>query len=43
MLKVFTTHMKEGWLRRNGVPRSDQATMVDTSSGMGIFLRLSAS
>ena len=28
MLKVTTTHLKEGWIRRNGVPRSDKATMV---------------
>ena len=26
MLKVTTTHLKEGWLRRNGLPRSDRAT-----------------
>ena len=29
MLKVNTTHMKEGWLRRNGLPRSDKATMEE--------------
>lgn len=29
MLKVTTTHLKEGWLRRNGLPRSDQATLVE--------------
>ena len=29
MLKVTTTHLKEGWLRRNGVPRSDRATLVE--------------
>ena len=28
-LVVETTHMKQGWLRRNGTPESDQATMVD--------------
>ena len=33
MLKVTTTHLKEGWLRRNGMPRSDRATLVGTSSG----------
>ena len=27
MLKVTTTHLKEGWLRRNGVPRSEKATL----------------
>jgi hypothetical protein len=29
MLKVTTTHMKEGWIRRNGLPRSDKATMTE--------------
>jgi len=29
MLKVTTTHMKEGWIRRNGLPRSDRATMTE--------------
>lgn len=29
MLKVKTTHLKEGWLRRNGVARSDQATVTE--------------
>lgn len=24
-----TTHLKEGWLRRNGVPRSDKATLTE--------------
>jgi len=28
-LKVTTTHLKEGWIRRNGIPRSDRATMVE--------------
>ncbi len=28
-LRVYTTHMKQGWLRRNGTPQSDQATSVD--------------
>jgi len=28
-LKVTTTHLKEGWLRRNGVARSDQATVTE--------------
>ena len=27
-LKVTTTHLKEGWTRRNGIFRSDQATIV---------------
>ena len=28
-LRVTTTHIKQGWIRRNGLPESDQATMVD--------------
>jgi hypothetical protein len=28
-LKVTTTHLKEGWLRRNGVARSDRATVTE--------------
>jgi hypothetical protein len=29
MLTVYTTHLKNGWLRRNGLPESDRATMVE--------------
>ena len=29
MLTVYTTHLKTGWLRRNGLPESDRATMVE--------------
>ena len=28
-LVVETTHLKQGWLRRNGLPQSDQATTVE--------------
>jgi glyoxylase-like metal-dependent hydrolase (beta-lactamase superfamily II) len=28
-LVVQTTHLKQGWLRRNGTPSSDQTTMID--------------
>ena len=28
-LEIQTTHLKQGWLRRNGLPESDQATMVE--------------
>jgi cyclase len=28
-LTVTTTHLKQGWLRRNGVPESDQATLIE--------------
>jgi hypothetical protein len=29
MLTVETTHIKQGWLRRNGLPESDQATLTE--------------
>ncbi|HVZ59978.1 MAG TPA: hypothetical protein VG892_04250 [Terriglobales bacterium] len=29
MLKITTTHMKEGWIRRNGLARSSKATMTE--------------
>jgi hypothetical protein len=29
MLTVYTTHIKQGWVRRNGLPESDQATLVE--------------
>src|SRR5262249_55680292 len=29
ILTVNTTHLKQGWLRRNGVPESDQTTLVE--------------
>jgi hypothetical protein len=29
MLKVVTTHLKEGWVRRNGLPRSDKAMLTE--------------
>lgn len=28
-LTVYTTHMKQGWIRRNGLRHSDQATLVE--------------
>jgi glyoxylase-like metal-dependent hydrolase (beta-lactamase superfamily II) len=28
-LSVTTTHLKQGWLRRNGVPESDQTTLFE--------------
>jgi hypothetical protein len=28
-LAVTTTHLKQGWVRRNGVPESDQTTMIE--------------
>jgi len=29
MLTVHTTHIKQGWLRRNGLPESDRATLIE--------------
>jgi glyoxylase-like metal-dependent hydrolase (beta-lactamase superfamily II) len=29
MLTVYTTHLKMGWLKRNGLPESDQATLTE--------------
>jgi cyclase len=29
ILTVYTTHIKQGWARRNGLPESDQATMTE--------------
>lgn len=29
ILMVYTTHMKQGWIRRNGLRHSDQATLMD--------------
>ncbi len=29
MLKVTTTHLKEGWIRRNGIPRSEDALLTE--------------
>ncbi len=40
MLKVTTTHLKEGWVRRNGLPRSDQATLVEYFIRHGDYLTL---
>jgi len=29
VLTVYTTHIKQGWVRRNGLPASDQTTLVE--------------
>ena len=29
VLTVYTTHIKQGWIRRNGLPQSDQATVTE--------------
>ena len=38
MLVVTTTHLKEGYLRRNGLPRSDKATLSERWIRNGDFL-----
>jgi glyoxylase-like metal-dependent hydrolase (beta-lactamase superfamily II) len=38
MLTVTVTHLKEGYLRRNGLPRSDQATLTEHWMRNGDFL-----
>ena len=37
-LKVRTTHLKEGWLRRNGVPRSWNAELTEHFTRHGDYL-----
>ena len=37
-LIVTTTHLKTSWLRRNGVPRSDRATVVERFTRHGNYL-----
>ncbi len=39
-LTVITTHLKEGYIRRNGVPRSDRATLVEHWIRHGDFMTL---
>jgi hypothetical protein len=40
MLKVETTHLKEGWIRRNGLPRSEKASMTEYFIRHGDYLTL---
>jgi glyoxylase-like metal-dependent hydrolase (beta-lactamase superfamily II) len=43
MLVVTTTHIKKGWLRRNGVPESDLATLTEYFVRAGeVLTRISA-
>ncbi|HTI44431.1 MAG TPA: hypothetical protein VL693_21535 [Vicinamibacterales bacterium] len=42
VLTVTTTHLKEGYLRRNGLPRSDKATLVEHWIRHGDFLTVAA-
>jgi hypothetical protein len=37
-LTVYTTHLKEGYLRRNGLPESDQATLIEHFMRHGDYL-----
>ena len=37
-LTVVTTHLKQGWLRRNGVPESDQTTLFERFVRHGPYL-----
>ena len=38
MLTVMTTHLKQGWLRRNGLPRSDSAVLREHFMRHGNYL-----
>lgn len=39
-LTVTTTHLKAGWIRRNGIPRSDNATLTEHWIRHGNYLTL---
>ena len=43
VLVVRTTHLKAGWVRRNGVAISDRATMEDRFYRHGNYIRTSTS
>ena len=38
VLTVETTHLKQGWLRRNGLPESDQTTLTEHFIRHGQYL-----
>jgi hypothetical protein len=38
ILTVYTTHIKQGWFRRNGVPSSDQITLTEHFIRHGNYL-----
>ena len=40
MLTVTTTHLKIGWIRRNGIPRSDSAVLTEHFVRHGNYLTL---
>jgi hypothetical protein len=37
-LTIYTTHIKQGWLRRNGLPESDRATLIEHFMRHGDYL-----
>jgi hypothetical protein len=37
-LTVYTTHIKQGWLKRNGLPESDEATLIEHFIRNGDYL-----
>ena len=37
-LAIFTDHLKENWVRRNGIPRSDEATVSEHITRHGNYL-----
>ncbi|HVZ61232.1 MAG TPA: hypothetical protein VG892_10655 [Terriglobales bacterium] len=41
-LKIKTTHLREGWIRRNGLARSEKATMTEYLVRNGDYLTLYA-
>jgi hypothetical protein len=40
VLTVYTTHLKEGWIRRNGIPRSEKGTFTEHFIRHGNYLTL---
>lgn len=38
MLTITTTHLKTGWIRRNGIPRSDRAVVTEHLVRHGDYL-----
>src|SRR5678815_3607518 len=40
ILTITTTHLKTGWIRRNGIPRSDRATLIEHWIRHGDYLTL---
>jgi len=42
MLNIYTTHLKESYLRRNGLPRSDKATFTEHWVRHGNYLTIAS-